>query len=165
MSAWQSLDAELELWRDAERRAAFWLRDDDACRDSAALQRMLETAEAASLPVGVAAIPATLEPSLADAVARSRFVTVIQHGYAHRNHAPPEERKMELGPHRGADETLASLLAVSIRCGEASASDSLPFSSRRGTGLATRSLRGCLRSGCAGFRLWGQGRRAVRYRG
>jgi hypothetical protein len=34
---------------------------------------------------------------------------VIQHGYAHRNHAPPDERKMELGRHRDVETTIADL--------------------------------------------------------
>ena len=109
MSAWQSLDTELELWRETGRRATLWLRDDDACTDSAALQRLLGIAAVASLPVALAAIPAALEPSLVDVVARSRLATVIQHGYAHRNHAPSEERKMELGLDRGADAAVAEL--------------------------------------------------------
>src|SRR6185436_2161268 len=91
------------------RAPSFWLRDDDACRDSAALQRLLAIAETAGLPVALAAIPAALEASLIDTVARSHFATVIQHGYAHRNHALPHERKMELGLHRGADAAAAEL--------------------------------------------------------
>jgi chemotaxis protein histidine kinase CheA len=109
VNAWQSLDAELGRWRTTGRRATLWWRDDDAYRDSPALQRLLGLAEAAALPVALAAIPATLEPSLAAAVARSRFATVVQHGYAHRNHAPPEERKTELGLHRDVETTMAEL--------------------------------------------------------
>jgi hypothetical protein len=109
MSAWQTLDAELDRWRSTGRRATLWCRDDDAFRDSPPLQRLLEIAEAAAVPVALAAIPATLEPSLVDAVARSRFTTVVQHGYAHRNHAPPAERKVELGHHREMGATLTEL--------------------------------------------------------
>jgi hypothetical protein len=108
MSAWDALDAELALWRAARRRATLWWRDDDAVRDSPALQRLLRIAEAHA-PVAVAAIPAGVEPSLVDAVARSPAATVIQHGYAHRNHAPPDERKMELGRHRDVETTIADL--------------------------------------------------------
>jgi hypothetical protein len=109
MSAWQALDAELALWRSAGRSATLWCRDDDASRDSSQLQRMLDSAERAAVPIAVAAIPATLEPCLVTALAQSRFAIVAQHGYAHRNHAPPAERKMELGPHRALDESLAEL--------------------------------------------------------
>jgi hypothetical protein len=63
----------------------------------------------AALPIALAAIPATLEPSLIDAVARSRFTTAVQHGYAHRNNAPPAERKEELGHHREVGATLTEL--------------------------------------------------------
>src|SRR5258705_11331803 len=56
MSAWQALDAELDRWRSTGRRATLWCRDDDAFRDSPPLQRFLEIAEAAALPVALAAI-------------------------------------------------------------------------------------------------------------
>ena len=110
MTPWQALDAELALWGTEGRRATFWCRDDDAARDSPALERLLEIAEQASVPIALAVIPATLEQSLVEAVARSRFATVVQHGYAHRNHALPDERKMELGLHRDAERTLTELV-------------------------------------------------------
>jgi len=109
MSAWDALDVELALWRNAGRCATLWWRDDDANRDSAALQRLLGIAERERIPVALAAIPAALERSLVETIARSPMATVLQHGYAHRNYAPSEERKMELGRHRDADATIAEL--------------------------------------------------------
>jgi hypothetical protein len=100
MSAWQRLDRELDAWRASGRRATLWCRDDDASRDSPALQQLLGMAAAMQVPIALAAIPAELEASLVDAVAASDKATVIQHGYAHRNHAPPGARKSELGAHR-----------------------------------------------------------------
>ena len=109
MSPWWALGSELALWRAAGQRATFWCRDDDASHDSPALQRLLGIAERAALPIAVAAIPATLERSLVEAVMRSKFATVIQHGYAHRDHATANERKIELGLHSDIEETLADL--------------------------------------------------------
>lgn len=109
MSAWQTLDDELDAWRAAGRRATLWCRDDDACRDSPALQRLLEIARAAGVPIALAVIPAALGRDLVEAVTRSGIATVLQHGYAHRNHAPPQSRKWELGSHRPAGVTLAEL--------------------------------------------------------
>lgn len=109
MSAWLPVDDELDRWRSAGRQATLWWRDDDAFRDSPQLQRLLAIAGTAALPVALAAVPATLESSLVDALGRSRFATVVQHGYAHRDHALPSERKAELGHHREADAALAEL--------------------------------------------------------
>ncbi|HET7095740.1 MAG TPA: glycosyltransferase, partial [Casimicrobiaceae bacterium] len=109
MSSWKSLDAELARWRSGGRCATFWCRDDDASRDSAALKRLLEIAESAALPIALATIPVVLERSLVAALAQTRFATVVQHGYAHQNHAPPMERKMELGSHRATEETIREL--------------------------------------------------------
>jgi hypothetical protein len=65
-----------------------WCRDDDACRDSPALRRLLEIAATANIPVALAVIPALIEDSLVDCVENASAATVLQHGYAHRNHAP-----------------------------------------------------------------------------
>ena len=107
--SWHALDDELDLWRASGRRAELWCRDDDAWRDSPALGRLLEIASAAEIPVALAAIPALIEPSLVDRVNNARPVTVLQHGYAHRNHAPPGERNWELGSHRPLDVVIAEL--------------------------------------------------------
>ena len=109
MSAWQRLDAELDAWRADGRRADLWCRDDDACRDSPALDRLLGIARGAEVPVALAVIPALVEPGLVDVLAQARFATVVQHGYAHRNHAPPGARNWELGIQRPVPETLAEL--------------------------------------------------------
>lgn len=100
MSAWAQLDRELDAWREGGQRATLWCRDDDACRDTPALQRLLGCARAAQVPVALAVIPAALEPSLVAAVRAADVATVVQHGYAHRNHAPAEGRPWELGAHR-----------------------------------------------------------------
>jgi hypothetical protein len=51
-------------------------------------------------------VPLWLEPDGHARIAASRHVTVLQHGFAHANHAPPQRRSIELG---GRD--LASILA------------------------------------------------------
>ncbi len=61
------------------------------------------------MPVALAVIPALIEPSLVDAVSKAEIVTVVQHGYAHRNHAPPGARNWELGSHRPVAEIVAEL--------------------------------------------------------
>jgi hypothetical protein len=109
LSVWQRLDAEFDAWRSDGRRAELWCRDDDACRDSPAIDRLLEISGEAEVPVALAVIPALTEPSLVDRVAQARFATVVQHGYAHRNHAPPGARNWELGSHRPVAQSVAEL--------------------------------------------------------
>ncbi len=109
MTAWHRLAAELDLWRDAGRQADLWCRDDDACRDSPELSRLIDIAGGANIPVALAVIPALTEPSLIDVVAKADVVTVVQHGYAHRNHAPAGGRNWELGSHRPVDQSIAEL--------------------------------------------------------
>jgi len=109
MSAWRTLDDELDRWQLAGRCATLWCRDDDACRDSPALARLLGIARAAGVPITLAVIPAMVEPDLVLALARSTIATVVQHGYAHRNYAPVGQRKRELGGDRQVAVTVAEL--------------------------------------------------------
>jgi len=111
VNPWPPLDDELDAWRAAGRQPTLWWRDDDACRLTPALQRLLDTAIVADVPVALAAVPALLEPSLGVAVEATKLVTVVQHGYAHRNHAPPGARNWELGGHRPIAVTVKELLA------------------------------------------------------
>ena len=109
MTAWRSLARELDAWRALGRIATLWWRDDDACRDSAELQRLLAIAREHRVPVAVAAIPATADATLGDAIARCAQATILQHGYAHANHATAGERSAELGAHRALDARAAEL--------------------------------------------------------
>jgi hypothetical protein len=107
--SWTALDRELDCWLAAQRSATLWWRDDDAASDTPALQRLLAIARAHDIPVAVAAIPATSTSTLAGAILPFGQATIIQHGYAHANHAPPGERGAELGHHRPLGERLNEL--------------------------------------------------------
>ena len=109
MNRWEALDTELDLWKASGRRANLWWRDDDACRASPKLSRLLEIAATADIPVALAVIPALVERSLDEALQHARTVTILQHGYAHRNHAPPGDRNWELGAHRPVEAIVAEL--------------------------------------------------------
>lgn len=94
------LDDELARWADAGRVATFWWRDDDAVAATRALARLAALARAHDVPVVLAVVPAALESSLGEAVERLSQCTVVQHGYAHANHAPSGAKSCELGSGR-----------------------------------------------------------------
>lgn len=95
--AWATLEAELDAWAAAGRRATVWWRDDDAAGDSPALQRLLDLAAASGAPLALAVIPATADAGLAEVLAaHPAAATVLQHGYAHQDHAGPGAKKCEL---------------------------------------------------------------------
>jgi hypothetical protein len=120
-TGWDALDRELDAWRAAGRRATLWWRDDDACSDSPALQTLLGIARRNDVPVAVAAIPATTDATLFDAIAPIDQATILQHGYAHANHEPHGERAAELGSQRAVatriDELAAGRTALLRRFG------------------------------------------------
>lgn len=105
---WAALNAELDAWLRAGLTARFWWRDDDATRPGPLLDRLLEMA--GDSPIALAVIPVGAERELADRLAENNAgggnAVVLQHGYAHVNHAPAGEKKSEFGDHR----PLASML-------------------------------------------------------
>jgi hypothetical protein len=105
--AWDRFARELDAWGEAGRTATLWWRDDDATDASPELDALLQTA--AGAPVALAVIPHAATDSLSQRLASQPNVTVLQHGYAHTNHAPAGGKKMELGPHRRADHVIAEL--------------------------------------------------------
>ncbi len=94
MSGWQALDDQVARWRDDT---------------SAALDRLLAVQRETTVPVALAVVPARATPALAERLAAAPAIDVLQHGYAHSNHALPPDKKNELGPHRPAMLVLGEL--------------------------------------------------------
>jgi hypothetical protein len=109
MSGWQALDEEIARWRDAGREAELWWRDDDAEDTSPELDRLLALQQRTAVPLAMAVVPARATSALAERLAAATAVDVLQHGYAHANHALPPDKKCELGPQRPAMMVLGEL--------------------------------------------------------
>jgi hypothetical protein len=77
--------------------ATYWWRDDDAGRDDAKLDRLLDLAARRRRPLAVAVVPDWLEPATVARLRASPWATVIQHGVAHADHGGPGDKKIELG--------------------------------------------------------------------
>ena len=108
-ATWSALVAELERWGAAGSPATLWWRDDDAVAVTPALERLLELRTRVGVPLALAVIPAAYRRALVERLEREESTIVLQHGWAHRNHAPPEEKSMELGEHRPRGEVLAEI--------------------------------------------------------
>jgi len=109
MTSWKAFDEEIARWRDMGRVAELWWRDDDAADASAALDRLLRVRQEADVPLALAVVPSQATAALANRLMAEPAVDVLQHGYAHTNHAPPPDKKAELGPHRPAMMVLGEL--------------------------------------------------------
>jgi len=110
VSDWRALEDELALWRAAGRTAELWWRDDDAADVGPELDRLLDLQRETAMPLALAVVPAHATPALAQRLADEPGVDLLQHGYAHVNHAPPGDgKKIELGPHRPAMIVLGEL--------------------------------------------------------
>jgi hypothetical protein len=106
-AAWAALDAELDAWAAQGRQAVLWWRDDDAVSVTPALDRLLDGSRRYGIPLALAVIPRDAVPGLDRALPPS--VIVLQHGWAHLNHAAPGEKKAELGDHRPLEQVAAEL--------------------------------------------------------
>lgn len=109
MTSWQALEEEAARWQEAGRAAELWWRDDDAADSGPALDRLLALHRQTQVPLALAVVPAHATPALVDRLGGEPGVDLLQHGYAHLNHAAPGEKKAELGPHRPAMIVLGEL--------------------------------------------------------
>jgi hypothetical protein len=76
---------EARRWRAAGRTARLWWRDDDASAPSAALDRLLKTAQQTRVPLTLAVVPSGDMPGLAARLNHVPGVCVVQHGVDHQN--------------------------------------------------------------------------------
>ncbi len=98
------------------RMATLWWRDDDAGAPSPALDRLLALARTHDVPLALAVVPAEAGEALAARLgAAPQDITVLQHGYAHQNHAAAGEKKIELGPQRPAQMIIGELATGWLR--------------------------------------------------
>jgi len=105
----RALYDELEAWAKAGRRPRLWWRDDDATADLPSLRRLLDLRERAGLPLALAVIPALIEESLPPLLAEAGSLSLLQHGFSHKNHAAREAKKRELGDERALEAVLGEL--------------------------------------------------------
>jgi hypothetical protein len=111
--SWQALGEEIARWRESGRAVEFWWRDDDAAAPSAPLDRLLELAARARVPLALAVVPAAADAGLLASLAPG--VAVLQHGADHRNRAAATEKKNEFPASEPEASALARLAAARER--------------------------------------------------
>jgi hypothetical protein len=108
VTSWDELRTALDGVAARGEAIRVWWRDDDAGRDDPAFTRLLELAECLDLPLALAVVPMWLDANTQARIAASPSATVLQHGFAHADHAPPEGKSIELGG-RDLDTILGEL--------------------------------------------------------
>ncbi|WP_406856563.1 glycosyltransferase [Alsobacter sp. KACC 23698] len=125
-AGWERLEAALDRLGRLGMRLDLWWRDDDCVAPSPALDRLLGLSRRAGAPLALAVVPAAADPALRRVLAGAPQASVIQHGYAHANHAGPEGKKRELGD-APAELVLAELAFGRERLEELFGARSLPI--------------------------------------
>lgn len=100
---WKPLQTELALWQAAGLYLPLWWRDDDAVDVTPQLETLSALSETLGLPAHLAVIPKGAQIELAEYVRAHPELIPVVHGWAHRNHAPPAEKKAEFRLHRPID--------------------------------------------------------------
>jgi len=111
MSHWNRLDEELAQWADAGLTASLWWRDDDAAAPCPELERLTSLSAACHVPVGLAVIPGRATPELAGFLKGFDHLEIMQHGFAHHNHAEAGAKKNEFPDTRERKAVLADLMS------------------------------------------------------
>lgn len=109
MARWQDIEDELTKWSEAGEKAQFWWRDDDAVAVTPALEKLIEVQQKYRAPLVLAVIPATLKPELAERVNLLDKLSVVQHGFAHINHAEEGEKTSEFPASRNMESMMEEL--------------------------------------------------------
>lgn len=118
---------ELDRAAEAGRSVEAWWRDDDAVEAAPALDRLIGLADRSGWPLGIAAIPAAILPSLGGRIGAAALPhRVLVHGFAHANHAPAGRKKSEFGPGRGLGVALPELRQALERTLDAFGAAALP---------------------------------------
>ena len=100
---------ELNAWKRAQMTATLWWRDDDAALPRVELDHLIRLSNEHAVPCGLAAIPMLAGEPLRKNISDAAYVWILQHGYAHKNHAPPGSGAWELGLHRPKSAVLEDL--------------------------------------------------------
>lgn len=124
--AWQWLQRELDRWGEAGLQARFWWRDDDATAPGPKLERLAAMSAAQIVPLALAVIPERAETGFGQWLETRPLLTVLQHGFAHVNHAGAGERGIELGGDYPPDRALADLARGHARLAEIFAARFVP---------------------------------------
>jgi hypothetical protein len=153
---WRALADELDAWGEAGRVATFWWRDDDATAPGVALDRLCRLSTEHGVPLGLAVIPQPMSPALPGAVLPHEHVTVLQHGFAHVNHAKGLGRgAWELGLERPEGIVLDELDRGRARLEGAFDGRFVPVVAPPWNKIAEALFPGLRRLGFAGVTTWG----------
>ena len=106
---WDDLVCELDLWTAQSRQLELWWRDDDAGAPEPALRQLLDLTALFGIEVGLAVVPAAATEAIAKDLLRRAGVVVLQHGFAHKNHAPVGGRAVECGGERPVKQVIEEM--------------------------------------------------------
>jgi len=89
--------------RNSDYKVKFWWRDDDVYESTEELKKLILFSDANEIPVNLAIIPKKLSDKAVGLIKENTHISVLQHGYSHKNYANVGEPLNEFGNHRGIE--------------------------------------------------------------
>ncbi len=106
---WKNLDNELTKWRESSISPVFWIRDDDATKDGPKIKKLVSISKKFNTPLSVAVIPYLIQKSVIKVLNSSNLITVLQHGFKHKNYEPKGQKKSEFGVSRDINNMIEDI--------------------------------------------------------
>ncbi|MBN42153.1 MAG: hypothetical protein CL573_01540 [Alphaproteobacteria bacterium] len=107
-AAWGALMDELDAWSAAGRVATFWWRD-AVSRHTSSFERLLSLRDQLDVPLALAVIPTVAGTRLQLRLSDEDQVSVLQHGYSHKDFSDSNGPKIELDDSRPSEYVVAEL--------------------------------------------------------
>lgn len=107
---WRELEKELDCWSSSGDVATLWWRDDDATSKTPELERLLDIGREHHVPLCLAVIPQKVKSNLMSMLKPADSVKIAIHGFSHRNHSGPQQKRCELPDNREVNEMKCELL-------------------------------------------------------
>ncbi len=98
-----AIKKELSLWQQNGQQCHFWWRDDDATQDTPALQKLIDLHQQTKIPVALSVIPKFAHVTLLQQIKNLPQISILQHGWQHRNYELPEQPFSEFGSSRDSE--------------------------------------------------------------
>ncbi len=106
---WCKLEKELSKWSDQSIYPIFWIRDDDAYKETQKLTRLISFTKEFNIPISLAVIPFLIEKSLVKILNSIDLISILQHGFKHKNYEPNGQKKSEFGESRNIGHMLEDI--------------------------------------------------------
>ena len=105
----RKLKSVINIERNSDYEVKFWWRDDDVSESTEELKKLISFSYLNKIPVNLAVITKNLSDEAVGLIKQYTHISVLQHGYSHKNYANIGEPLNEFGLHRSLEIQLKEI--------------------------------------------------------